>query len=356
MTDPPQKKRPRRRRRKRTGAASKSSKSSRPSTGASQQPTDARRRPRKKARSGAQRKRPRRDRKDDRWWARRWSASLDSIRVGRRVGHGRKYARQGRVVELDFDKGAAAAMVQGSRNAPYLVRMHFTMLPTTEWRRVLKALGENVELGSGLFRGEFPPGTEEAFSALGLPLFFSGEGDLKAACSCPDPANPCKHVAAVYYALGEEIARDPFLLFKLRGLDRAELMEALARTPAARAALSPPSSEALLAGAARREGDDAPHTSDGSVSRSEASADPLPTDPILFWSGSMASSKGRPPRSVRIPHTSSAIAQRLGGFPFWRGDGSSSLILDQIYRNASIAGLSLYLGEPDPGDRDGGGS
>src|SRR4030095_5581977 len=49
----------------------------------------------------------------------------------------------------------------------------------------------------------------------------------KAACSCPDNANPCKHVAAVYYLLGEEFDRDPFLIFQLRGMERSELLAAL---------------------------------------------------------------------------------------------------------------------------------
>jgi len=34
-------------------------------------------------------------------------------------------------------------------------------------------------------------------------------------CSCPDWSNPCKHIAAVYYLLGEEFDRDPFLIFRL---------------------------------------------------------------------------------------------------------------------------------------------
>ncbi len=250
-------------------------------------------------------------------------------------------------MELEFDKGSATAMVQGSRNAPYLVRMHFTTLPTADWRKILKALGEDIELGAGLFRGEFPKQTEEAFTALSMPLFFSGEGDLKAACSCPDPANPCKHVVAVYYALGEEITRDPFLLFRLRGLDRNELMEALAKTPAARAALTPPSVDIdPRAGggdkATRRKAQDPAADSD------EPKVEPLPEDPHLFWAGHPDTRDDEAKEAVRVPRVSGAIAQRLGGFPFWRGDGSSSLILDQLYRTASQAGLFIYLGEADP--------
>ncbi|MDW7650377.1 MAG: DEAD/DEAH box helicase [Bacillota bacterium] len=45
-------------------------------------------------------------------------------------------------------------------------------------------------------------------------------------CSCPDWANPCKHLAAVYLVLANEIDQDPFILFELRGIRREELIGA----------------------------------------------------------------------------------------------------------------------------------
>ena len=50
---------------------------------------------------------------------------------------------------------------------------------------------------------------------------------MKTRCSCPDSSNPCKHIAAVYYLLGEEFDRDPFLIFALRGMSREALMARL---------------------------------------------------------------------------------------------------------------------------------
>ena len=292
-------------------------------------------------------RRPRRDRSFRNWWARRWSEILESFRIGGRLGRGRNYARQGQVIELDFEKGSATAMVQGSRDAPYLVRMHFTMLSRTDWKRVLRALGEDTELGGGLFRGEFPQRVEEAFTKLDLSLFPTGQGDLKAACSCPDQVNPCKHVAAVYYALGEEIDRDPFLLLRLRGLDRTELMEALARTPAARAALvAPPTSPSEERGSeATRADQPAPANDSPDEKSAQPREQPLPEEPQLFWAGLDADHKKEGGDEVRIPGVSGALARRLGGFPFWRGENSCSVVMDQIYRASSESGLSIYLAE-----------
>ena len=52
-----------------------------------------------------------------------------------------------------------------------------------------------------------------------------GKYDMTTACSCPDYANPCKHVAAVLLVLGEEIARRPLALLELRGVGEEELYE-----------------------------------------------------------------------------------------------------------------------------------
>ena len=46
-------------------------------------------------------------------------------------------------------------------------------------------------------------------------------------CSCPDWSNPCKHIAAVYYLLAEQFDCDPFLIFKLRGRTKEQIIEAL---------------------------------------------------------------------------------------------------------------------------------
>ena len=48
---------------------------------------------------------------------------------------------------------------------------------------------------------------------------------------------------------------------------------------------------------------------------------------------------------MRIPGVSGALARRLGGFPFWRGENSCSVVMDQIYRASSESGLSIYLAE-----------
>lgn len=54
-----------------------------------------------------------------------------------------------------------------------------------------------------------PPDVETAFKAAHVSLFPEARQDLTTKSSCPDAVNPCKHLAAVFYLLGERF--DGFL-------------------------------------------------------------------------------------------------------------------------------------------------
>ncbi|MEL6322215.1 MAG: SWIM zinc finger family protein, partial [Cyanobacteria bacterium J06626_14] len=70
---------------------------------------------------------------------------------------------------------------------------------------------------------------ESVFTSNGLSLFPFALSDVHSRCNCPDPKNPCKHIAAVYYQLGDFFREDPFVLFQLRGRSKAQILEALRR-------------------------------------------------------------------------------------------------------------------------------
>jgi uncharacterized Zn finger protein len=280
------------------------------------------------------------------WWARRWVEVLERFSVGRRLGRGRNYARQGHIVDIEIGKGFVNAHVQGSRDAPYLVRMHFSMLSSTDWKKVTRALAQRPDIAVELGMGQIPESIEQVFEEQRLSLFPNASGDLKTACSCPDNANPCKHVAAVYYLLGEEFDRDPFLIFQLRGMERSELLAALGPAAIPRPPAPPP--EASYGDGERPEGEEGEWVAPPPLPVLEPPPErvipdePLPEDPEVFWGGAVRSRDEA--IEVRIPRKPGAIVARLGGFPFWRGQSNCEAAMARIYRNASITGLDVYLG------------
>ncbi|NSW91167.1 MAG: SWIM zinc finger family protein [Firmicutes bacterium] len=161
------------------------------------------------------------------WWAQKWNNALASYGWSNRLQRGRSYARTGHVLEISLKPGLVEARVQGSRPRPYNVKIQVDKLAPWEWEDVIEKMAEKAIFSAKLLTGEMPENIEEAFVLAGTPLFPTSSKSIKTSCSCPDYANPCKHIAAVYYVIGQEFDRDPFMIFRLRGMEKDELMEAL---------------------------------------------------------------------------------------------------------------------------------
>jgi uncharacterized Zn finger protein len=161
------------------------------------------------------------------WWAQRWIAALERFVDSGRLSRGRSYARKGQVLSIEETKDGIAARVQGSMRTPYKIKIQISPLTDSEWDKVVDALSEQAIFTAQLLAGEMPQDIEQAFERAKVSLFPSTRRDLRTDCSCPDPANPCKHIAATHYILGERFDEDPFLIFRLRGRTQDQVMQAL---------------------------------------------------------------------------------------------------------------------------------
>ncbi len=162
----------------------------------------------------------------EKWWSKRWVALLESFKMGARLGRGRSYARKGQVISIDVRKGVVRSKVQGARSKPYDLEIRLTQISDDDWKKAIEAMASKAVFAAKLLSGEMPKDIEEAFVDAGCSLF-PGKKDIKTNCSCPDWADPCKHIAAVYYIMAEKFDEDPFLLFELRGRTKDEIIEAL---------------------------------------------------------------------------------------------------------------------------------
>lgn len=161
------------------------------------------------------------------WWASRWLDALYKLIEPSRLTRGRSYARTGQVLNLDIQSGRVRARVQGSRPKPYQVEIKIKPLSEHEWSKVADAMSAQAIFAAKLLAGEMPRDIEKAFADAHVNLFPTHSHDLETSCSCPDWSNPCKHIAAVYLLLGEQFDADPFLLLRLRGMSKTEIMEML---------------------------------------------------------------------------------------------------------------------------------
>jgi uncharacterized Zn finger protein len=161
-----------------------------------------------------------------------------------------------------------------------------------------------------------PQDIEHAFESAGLSLFPEKSNDISTKCSCPDWSNPCKHVAAVYYLLGEAFDNDPFLIFRMRGMDREEFTALLVSQGGVKqAAQSNPAPE----------------------------AEPLPPRFEEFWRAKSAPADLA--GDIHLPRSVAALPRRLGSLQFWRGESPLIKALESAYENASRRGERILLGD-----------
>jgi uncharacterized Zn finger protein len=161
------------------------------------------------------------------WWGQQWVLAMERLGMTARLGRGKRYARNGAVRKLEISAGMAYAEVQGSRLHPYRTAIFLDALPDAAWDEALEALAGQAIYAAKLLAGEMPGDIETVFQSVGLSLFPRSEHDIDFECSCPDWGYPCKHAAAVYYLVAEQLDADPFILFQLRGRNREAVLARL---------------------------------------------------------------------------------------------------------------------------------
>lgn len=269
------------------------------------------------------------------WWSQRFIAALREVADASRLTRGRSYARSGQVMDLRVEPGAVTAQVQGSRAQPYGVRIRLTPFTDAEWARAEEALAGQALFLAALLAGEMPRDVEQAFAAAGLSLFPVRPDELRSECSCPDWANPCKHVAAAYYILAEAFDADPFLVLRWRGRDRDTLLARLRELRDAHVAQA-----------------EAP-PDDGPAVAEAAPAEAPPAEPADFWraGGELASLAFSP----RAPAVADAVLRQLGPLPPEAGGPVADAALVAAYAAFTRAAERRAFAGIVPGDRAQGG-
>lgn len=257
------------------------------------------------------------------WWAQRWADALRRIMDSGRLSRGRNYARRGQVMNIDEKDGTITARVQGSRRSPYKVSIQVKPLPDKIWENVLDVLADQAIFTAQLLAGEMPADIEEAFSAAGSSLFPTSSRQLETDCSCPDWANPCKHIAAVYFLMGEAFDDDPFMLFRLRGHTQEQILEGLRSR--------------------RAEGDEETAPDLTLLPAGENAPTPLPEDALTFWGlgASLDDFQVQP----KPPHVRLGLLQRLGQPSFTAANIKT--LLGPAYDHVTTTAEKVADGEAD---------
>ena len=246
------------------------------------------------------------------WWSRRWTDVLEKFRLGARLGRGRNYAVSGQVSSLEITPGQVVAAVQGSDKEPYQSSIRFRTVEGEAKTRLICFFRQHPMLIARLIVSDLPAEVEALFRQAGCPLFPQRENDLISRCTCPDYANPCKHLAAIYFLLGEAITQNPLVLLELRGISRADLLGEAAEAEA------PP----------------------GPVDLAEPS---VPTDLSAFYGTPQKAFEDYGAAVKSLTHA--PLIYRMGPLPFWRGQERFTDTLEHLYARAATRGWIVWTGE-----------
>jgi uncharacterized Zn finger protein len=156
------------------------------------------------------------------FWGKAWCDTMESFHDhASRLPRGRSYVRNGFVVDLQIDAGKVTALVSGSDL--YKVTINVAAVSKTKWAALRADCSRSIDSLVELLQGRFAKGIMERLCRQETGLFPKAS-ELRFACSCWDHASMCKHVAAALYGVGARLDHEPELLFRLRGVNAADLV------------------------------------------------------------------------------------------------------------------------------------
>jgi uncharacterized Zn finger protein len=182
-----------------------------------------------------------------------------------------------------------------------------------------------------------PTNIDDLFQQAGVNLLPGGRYDMEIRCNqCQVGGQPCKHAAAVLYLLGQMLDDDPWLLFRLRGRDRQQVLQALRQRR----------SEADDAGATMPAQPTVAPPTIGSLGRPSETSVPLAAQIETFWGSSKRLAQLH--HHIAPPAIKLALLRRLGHPPFPVGSIEAYDRLAQIYHKVTEEALDLaYAPEPE---------
>jgi uncharacterized Zn finger protein/DNA-binding transcriptional regulator YiaG len=156
------------------------------------------------------------------FWGKSWCAHFEGMAdYENRLPRGRTYARNGSLVHLDISPGKIFAIVTGTE--VYKININIAPLARSHWELIKKKCHGKISTMLDLLNGKFSP---EVMQVVSDPVsgLFPTSSEISYRCSCPDSARLCKHLAAVFYGVGNRLDASPEMLFTLRQVEPIELL------------------------------------------------------------------------------------------------------------------------------------
>jgi len=183
------------------------------------------------------------------WIAERFRRLCEQAAPPEQFSEGHEYARIGQTRRLEILPGLIRAKIQGRMPEAYQTEIRMPVLTPAQWNELLGKIIEHTRYAAGLQAGELPASIEDLTLPMGVRLFPAAPSDLALSCTCdvfrglrrdqdgrivePAPGEAsaseralpwCKHVCCAILLVADRLSREPFTLFRLRGMAEEDLI------------------------------------------------------------------------------------------------------------------------------------
>ena len=162
------------------------------------------------------------------WWIRRWQTFMQEVGAT----HDAATLRGLRVKRLEVQPGLIQAQVAEREHGTASIEVRLPTLTDEQWGAIINTLGSQAIFAAQLLAGNMPAEIEQVFADAGSRLLPASTGELDyhfmaTGSNGNSDTFSSRALAIVFVQLGEMVADDPWLLLRLRGHDRDQVLAAL---------------------------------------------------------------------------------------------------------------------------------
>jgi uncharacterized Zn finger protein len=161
------------------------------------------------------------------WWGKAWVRAVEEAAYAERdLAAARTLSRSGRIGGISLDEAGGFVAAVEDRDDLWTVSGSVPVLDGPACDTLVEIVAAESGRIAALMAGDLPHLLVEHAEESGVELLPYG-GELASGCTCPAWVDPCVHALAVLYQLTWLLEADPFVLLRLRGLPRDDLLARL---------------------------------------------------------------------------------------------------------------------------------
>jgi len=150
-------------------------------------------------------------------WGKEFLSAIENETDIGRLNRGKTYANTGKIYDVKITKQTIGAKVKGNYSPFYTTKLTFNSFTKGDIQVIIDFIDNNPFVLADIINGKLSKELLDFVYKNEIELFCG----FDMSCNCFDfyGTYACKHITALYYMLTNEIDKNPFILFKLRGLD-----------------------------------------------------------------------------------------------------------------------------------------